>query len=361
MKKHTVTFLILWGILSGCSGETSKLVPLPDFEKLAELQDTDVELNYSPKVDMLFVIDESTSMDKHQRNLSSNIDFFVEEFLKNDVVDFHIGVTCTQVRTRGGGYGHNNPYNPYNYSNQYNNPSGITARCGTLLGSPPFLTGNTQNLAEKLPKYLKIGTDSGSRESVFENAHAVLTAPAGVNKGFYRPEAHLVLIFLTDAHDQSPTVSRKLLRDTLIGMKKGNSRLIHILSAIIPSYEDHSVCKRDDGQKKPVSIEEFTKDFDGQILSLCDSSFGRQLGVAGREIYDKVARTIFIENGLALPDTIELFYGSQTVDKKHIQYDPYQNVIILSKDLELEEEPEGTKLRLKYTTADVGFAVNPQN
>lgn len=358
MKRSIWPFLMFLGV-SGCSGETSKLIPLPDFTKLAESQDT--EVNYRSKVDMLFVIDESTSMSKHQNNLSLNIDLFVEEFLKSDIVDFHIGVTCTEVnRSRGGGgYGsnpHNPHYSPYSYSS---GGSGITSRCGTLLGSPPFLTENTQDLARKLPEYLKIGTDRGATESVFENAYSVLTSSSRESRDFYREDAHLILVFLTDARDQSQTVNRELLRDTLISMKKGTPRLIHVLSAIIPSYENSDQCVRDGGQK-PYRIEEFTRDFDGQILSLCDPNFGKQLGIAGRDIYDKVARTIFIENGLPLPDTIELFYGSQVVDKKHIQYDPYQNMIILADDLELEEEPEGTKLRLKYTTADVTFVVNSQ-
>ncbi len=335
-------------MFNGCSTETSKLVPIPDFTKLADYQDTNIELDYNPKVDMLFVIDESGSMHKHQSNLSSNIDLFVDEFLKSELVDFHIGVTCTQVVSSS--------YYSSARSSPYHNSYGISNRCGTLLREPPFLTNSTPRIAERLPNYLKIGVGSGGTESVFENAYKVLTSSN--QTGFYREDAHLVLIFVTDAHDQSAKVDRRLLRDTLIKMKNRNSKLIHILSAIIPSYEGQSsTCQRDQSNSTPLAIEAFTNDFDGRILSLCDPDFGRQLGVAGGEIYNKVMHTIFIEKGIPIPNTIELFYGSQVVDKKYIQYNPYRNMIILSKDLELKDEPKGTKLRLKYTTADLDFEV----
>ena len=64
----------------------------PEAERVQETN-TPVRVVFQPKLDILFVIDDSRSMEPHQINLSRNIDRFVEGFSKERFIDFHIGVT----------------------------------------------------------------------------------------------------------------------------------------------------------------------------------------------------------------------------------------------------------------------------
>src|SRR4051794_20610622 len=57
---------------------------------------------FDPRVDILFIIDDSASMTKHQENLSRNINMFIDEFAQFKSIDFHIGYTTVHDRTRYG-------------------------------------------------------------------------------------------------------------------------------------------------------------------------------------------------------------------------------------------------------------------
>ena len=58
--------------------------------------------SFVPKLDILFVIDDSQSMAPHQKRLVHNISRFVESFAVEDFIDFHIGVVSIWDSVRYG-------------------------------------------------------------------------------------------------------------------------------------------------------------------------------------------------------------------------------------------------------------------
>ena len=94
MKYLSIISLLALSI-SSCSPTSPKLQALPDPEvKTYNKGSFGIR---DPKVDILFVVDDSGSMSNHQTNLSSNIGRFLEAFFGRVSIDYHIGVVSTDM------------------------------------------------------------------------------------------------------------------------------------------------------------------------------------------------------------------------------------------------------------------------
>ena len=92
---------ILASAATGCIevGFNSDLPPQPDSNPPSVpnpwVEDRIVQVT-TPEVDVLFVIDNSCSMQEDQDNLAQNFPFFLE-FFRGSGLDYHIGVTSTDA------------------------------------------------------------------------------------------------------------------------------------------------------------------------------------------------------------------------------------------------------------------------
>lgn len=139
----------------------------------------DQKIAYNNKVDIIWIVDNSTSMLKHQKNLSAQIPDLVQK-LNTLKMDYHIAVITTSI---GGDH-----------------PDG-----GKLIGSPKFLTATTPDLESSLKNRMIVGEVGSNRERGLESLYNVLS-PAYVNNegvGFLREDALLVIIALSDEDDKS--------------------------------------------------------------------------------------------------------------------------------------------------------------
>ncbi len=97
-------------MLSACRSENPPLTGppkqpiniLPKEHPLDDQAKEGLTVAYDPRVDILFVIDDSASMLKHQQNLKDNLHMFVDQFAKTAGIDFHIGFTNVYDRLRYG-------------------------------------------------------------------------------------------------------------------------------------------------------------------------------------------------------------------------------------------------------------------
>ena len=148
----------------------------------------------TPKVDLLFVIDDSGSFGFYQDQLSQQATNFVNAALKYNA-DYQIGVSSNDVVQQAAGGGESYPGDIY--------PGG-------LYGQPAIISNSTPNPASAFSKNVKIGTNgTAKREAGLELAWDVLTAPANQlappqgSVGFLRPDARLVVIDVQDDDDES--------------------------------------------------------------------------------------------------------------------------------------------------------------
>lgn len=138
------------------------------------------------EADILFVIDDSCSMDKYQAALAQNFQAFIG-YAQAAGIDYHIAVTTTD-----------DP--PSTWFDQ--------ALRGKFVGdtnNPKVLTPSTPGVEQLFQEKVNVGTRGWGMESCLQPGLKALTPPLilSENTGFLRKEANLAVICVTDARDQS--------------------------------------------------------------------------------------------------------------------------------------------------------------
>ena len=184
--------------------------------------DTDPSFGGCTKIDLLFVVDDSGSMQEEQTNLGNNFPEFIgvlEEYLTpaNTQVEYRVGVTTTGV-TRS--FTQNIPMFPNPVPMSSSGPDGELQGIDTCdLGEYPWLDGpgGAAN-ASTFSCMANQGTTGSGTEMPFAAMHQALledpdnaadvpaqSAAGNPNEGFYRKDeaSLLVVVFITDEDDCS--------------------------------------------------------------------------------------------------------------------------------------------------------------
>jgi hypothetical protein len=137
-----------------------------------------------PSVDVLFVIDNSCSMQDDQQSLRDNFPLFMEYFLGSGL-DYHIGVVSTDMDA--------------------NNQKGKLQDGGT-----PYLwiDAATPNPDQVFGDMALLGTMGSGIEAGIGAAYSAIeihSTPGGFNDGFYREDARLDVVIISDEEDQTAT------------------------------------------------------------------------------------------------------------------------------------------------------------
>ncbi len=133
------------------------------------------------EVDILFVVDNSESMEAEQERLARRFDTFIEYMDEVEtLMDFHLGVITTDL----------------SYDNEQR---------GRLLGTPAVLTRQTPDYVGKFKERVLVGIDGWGMEKGLEASYVALSEPmvSDANDGFMRDGAMLVLIYVSDENDCS--------------------------------------------------------------------------------------------------------------------------------------------------------------
>ncbi len=334
MIRMSLSITVLIAVFLGaCSPDSPKLVPAPDLTVEKVVKDNDYQV-FDPKVDILFVVDNSGSMDSHQKDISTNVGRFVAAFFNRVSIDYHIGVVSTDMDQTFNG-----------------------KCCGRLIGDPTFIQSNTVNPAVDLAGRLLLGTNGSGTEKLFDPVLAALSAPieSTINKGFLRPEAHLAVIFITDAEDQSQGAGTALY-DFLVKLK-GKREKVLAYGAIIPSGIPNDVCPRDDYSTEPHRIEQFlslTINKGKNEFNLCAADFGDKLAQVAQDLAKQVSNTIYL-NRAPVIKTLKVTYGTQLIANDPLTgwtFDPSLNALFLGDNLSLDpNQPVGSKIKVDFDAA----------
>ena len=141
----------------------------------------------SNQVDILWVIDDSTSMKEEQAGVKAAAAAFLSE-LENEDMDFHLGLVTTDSDS-------------------------TNAKSGVLLGSPPYVTSECRDdgddsdcsYADDFASRFEQGTEGSALEKGLEVALRAISVPLSetFNDGFVRAGALLMIIQFTDENDCS--------------------------------------------------------------------------------------------------------------------------------------------------------------
>lgn len=174
-------------------------------------------LNPEPqKLDVLFVIDNSSSMKEEQEGVARELTAFIDELKKGGGVaqDFHVGVITTSVYQHA--YYAQTP--PYHFNRTYSGQSGklqpvpdADVDGGVVLGTGTerLLRGDDPALVAKFARLVQQGIQGSGQETPFEALRLALfeldkiPLEMGGNGGFLRDDARLLVVILTDEDDCS--------------------------------------------------------------------------------------------------------------------------------------------------------------
>jgi hypothetical protein len=162
------------------------------------------------KMDILFVVDNSGSMEEEQQNLAANFPMFVN-IIENYVtsagshLDYHIAVTTTD-RT----FTEQQPpifpgFPSIPFPHMGNDGKFQTGSNCQFPGGRKFLQRGDSNVGATFSCAAKVGTGGDSSEMPLETAKLALVdrVQDGYNAGFLRPDALLAIVMLTDENDCS--------------------------------------------------------------------------------------------------------------------------------------------------------------
>lgn len=181
--------------VSGPDGPEHYRVPVRGARDHRRRQVDRFRMKDQPKVDVLFVVDASTSMRDEQAALGANFQAFIQ-FAEAQGLDYQIGVTTTDEGRDGGRLVSAQPGTTHGAT--ADGPEAFRIVSPTSEPSPDTVFAANVSLA--------LSGDEGSRESGLLAAVRALSSAnqLGRNAGFLRPDAILSVIVVSDEPDQSP-------------------------------------------------------------------------------------------------------------------------------------------------------------
>jgi len=187
MKKTIATLAFAMTLAAGCNNQQFGLAP--------ESQEFGQKVTYNTQVDVLWVIDTSSSMDTYQNQLAPQMGLFVDA-MNQTGLDYHMAVTTMDMSA-----------------------SGVKGKFVSSAGTPLILTSQTPNLTQVLSQRIQLGGNGSPVERGLEAMKAALSSPlassSGYNAGFLRKDALLVVVFLSNEDDQSASADYGAFLDSV--------------------------------------------------------------------------------------------------------------------------------------------------
>jgi hypothetical protein len=300
--------------------------------------------------DILFVIDNSCSMQEEQNALQTNFWNFIQFFVGSGL-DYHIGVTVLD-----------------DWANQ--------PPIGQLYGSTRYIDPTTPDPVGAFTANMTMGDDGmGACEVGLEASYRALTPPlvSGYNAGFYREDALLSIVIVSDEVDGSVTgcdaISYMEYIPWLTTLKGSHSiDMIHF-AAIVGDQPNGCTSNWGDADPGRGYYEVYTAlgDEHSTYFSVCDQDWSEVMTRLGLEAAG--LRTSFHLSLVPVAGTLQVFldpdgedgneYGNE--DEFEIFEDPtysqpysfIYNRVSNSLDFTFDTmPPESAKLRVVYQVAE---------
>jgi len=331
---RSLSCLLAVSLLAGCGVESTKLVPksiIPKEEFSEKPKDFEA---FNPKVDILFVIDNSGSMGSVQNSLSRNAYLFADAISKVSILDYHIGVVTTDMDDND--------------------------ESGKLIGFPRYLDKSTPDFVTQLSRRMVVGSNGSATEEMFSPVMEALSPQLEntYNAGFYRQDAYLAIMFITDAKDQSKYGPQDLL--TFLRNKKIDPNKV-LAYGVIRKLAEEQICGANSGEDLDGKLEDFLASVANgdrsqkNILSLCEPDYGTKLAEFARDIVSRSAGVVKLSR-VPNEKTIKVTYGKQVIPndpKVGWVYQPSTNSILLAEGIVWEDQGPNVGLSIDFEVIDV--------
>jgi hypothetical protein len=310
-----------------------------------------------PKVTIVFVTDNSGSMDVHQETMKNNISTFASKFFLKTRINYRIGVVPVYDRFYSDGQAQCRLASDVRKMN----PRGELVPLKGAEGK--FIDRATPNGAQVLKDTIKLGVRCGPEaEESFEPVLALMEDDINAsNDSFYEKDSYLVVIFLTNADDANYNLGAQDFYNKLVAAKGGDKSKL-LFAAAVPNSNS---CATD---AKPTKILELIKIANDQpgvpqnsmVLDLCSNKFGAKLAEFGEQIVERVGKQQ-IELGFNPDNRLKITYGTDEMPEADRQEvlpkgkggytllpGSKSSTILLDSELDITPIPEGKLYILAY-------------
>jgi len=228
-----------------------------------------------PAVDVLFVVDNSCSMEEEQYALRSNFPQFMR-FFTGSGLDYHVGVTTTDM-------------------DRTNREAGMLVEDNSGGGLYIDATYTEAEAVSSFSDRTTLGTNGSGDERGKDAVWGVLVTNQSQDQGFYRSEADLSVIAISDERDYSD-VSLNEFSSWLAGLKPEGT--VYFSSIVGPDPNGCATAERGTGYL------EVTERVGGIEWSICDSDWSDLLAELGLQAAG-LKREFFLSL-VPVQDTIEV-------------------------------------------------------
>lgn len=264
-------------------------------------------VTYNNKVDILWIVDNSSSMLKHQQNLSTQIPDLVSK-LNSLKMDYHMAVVTTSM---GG-----------------TNPDG-----GRFIGTPKYVTAETPDLINNLKARMIVGEAGSNNERGLESMESALSNSylSNEGRGFFRSDALLVVIALSDEDDKSAVTDPAVYYTNFFdGLKQpwvdGSRSWVFNFIGVLPTSTNCSTFN--DYAEAGLTFIDIAKVSGGVEESICSTNLSSAVSNIRARIYQIL--TDFKLSKVPLIETITVTINGQLIPRDSVNgwdYIPSINAI----------------------------------
>lgn len=262
-------------ILASCGLALTACGPkAANFSILPTAQSTYQGATANPKVDILWVIDNSGSMLTKQQNLAAGFDSFSSVFTTKGF-DFNMAIVTSDTRSAGAG-----------------------GQTGLFQGVPTVISGTTPNFAATFESNVVVGAGGDSAAKELDAIELALSTGnlAGGNSGFLRPDAQLAIIELSDADDDDSTATTtdvlnflQALKPPVYDVLSNTYKNSFTISAVgVNDYNDPDCVPLQPLIEEAVKFKSLVASTNGSFASICKADFGPGLSTISQTIAEAV-------------------------------------------------------------------------
>jgi len=246
-----VFILAVGGLAPGCD-EVSLYTVTRHYDLFfpeGSLQVDSFDQKAAAQIDILWVVDNSPSMQDEQNNLANNFSSFIS-IIEQSEVDYQIGVISTDMEL----FGHQ----------------------GALQGSPKIIV-RSPDAASQFANNVRVGTGGAGNEQGLLAAYTALTDPliSGGNAGFLRQGGALAIIFVSDENDHS--FGKIEFYQRIFEQMKGIGNENRVIAAAIVGDQPNGC----GGAQAGTRYHQTVQVVGGSIGSICSTDFSVTLNQLG--------------------------------------------------------------------------------
>lgn len=277
-KTNVVLLLVLMSILLVGFQNCSQAKFTPTEELNASLsaphytQATSFEVTESKNanVDILFVVDNSGSMQEEQEKIAQIFSGFIAQVSH---MNWRIAITTTDTSS-----------------------ADVACNKGNLcvLDSASshryYIDSSTPNVNQVFMEKIQVGIRGSGTELGLTALDSFLTNKKADYQSFMRPDAKFVSIFVTDSEETSSLTAAQFLLDAAAQLPKGKKFISHS-SIVLPG---DSKCKEINANenKYAVKYHDVTVATGGILASICDENYGSQFSLIADTTIGKIAQQV---------------------------------------------------------------------